>query len=242
MLNSRLFALGAQPRTRCMDEQDICYSGLMFADDYGRLKQVEEWLILLEEGLAQPNLAADEVTWWRLGMVEKACSGLTLAYRAQHPEIEALGLPTLDQVLTKPPPSRSVSAAIARGAIAVFEPLLSRPPPCASGRPPSANPFSRFDEVVKMLIKMEPYLRSQGFSALYLFGSVARREDHPGSDVDLAFSLTNDASVTFSLLDQSRLGRELGEALGAGVDLVQWGRLRERLLHQALAQRVTIFD
>ena len=55
-----------------------------------------------------------------------------------------------------------------------------------------------------------------GMSNLRVFGSVARGEDRPDSDVDLLVDLAPDVSL-FTL---ARLQRELEEILGAPVDLV----------------------
>lgn len=57
-----------------------------------------------------------------------------------------------------------------------------------------------------------------------LFGSVARGEDRPGSDVDLLVDFDADSS----LFDLIRLRRELEELLGLPVDVVSTGGLKER--------------
>jgi predicted nucleotidyltransferase len=57
-----------------------------------------------------------------------------------------------------------------------------------------------------------------------LFGSVARGEDRPGSDVDLLV----DFDAESSLFDLLRLTRELEELLGLPVDVVSTGGLKER--------------
>jgi predicted nucleotidyltransferase len=41
------------------------------------------------------------------------------------------------------------------------------------------------DEVIAKLKAVEPALRAHGAAALYLFGSYARNEAQPGSDVDV---------------------------------------------------------
>lgn len=57
-----------------------------------------------------------------------------------------------------------------------------------------------------------------------LFGSVARGEDRPGSDVDLLV----DFDAESSLFDVIRLTRELEELLGLPVDVVSAGGLKDR--------------
>ena len=57
-----------------------------------------------------------------------------------------------------------------------------------------------------------------------LFGSVARGEDGPDSDVDLLVDFDTESS----LFDLIRLARELEELLGRPVDVVSTGGLKER--------------
>lgn len=65
-----------------------------------------------------------------------------------------------------------------------------------------------------------------------VFGSVARGDDHPGSDVDLLVRFAPDAS----LLDQAALAQDLEDLLGVHVDVVSEGGLRaghDEILAQA---------
>ena len=57
-----------------------------------------------------------------------------------------------------------------------------------------------------------------------LFGSLARGEERPGSDVDLLIDFDRESS----LFDLIRLKRELEELLGLPVDVVSTGGLKER--------------
>lgn len=57
---------------------------------------------------------------------------------------------------------------------------------------------------------------ANGISRLVLFGSVARGEASPSSDIDLIADLPPDAT----LLDMVRLEREFSAALGRTVDLL----------------------
>jgi predicted nucleotidyltransferase len=67
-----------------------------------------------------------------------------------------------------------------------------------------------------------------------LFGSVARGDDEPGSDVDLLVQFTDEAS----LLDEVGLRLALGDLLRVEVDVVAEdslkGRVRERVLREAV--------
>jgi predicted nucleotidyltransferase len=61
-------------------------------------------------------------------------------------------------------------------------------------------------------------------SRVRLFGSVARGEDKPDSDIDLLVDFEQESS----LFDLMRLSRELEELLGRAVDVVSVGGLKSR--------------
>ncbi len=60
-----------------------------------------------------------------------------------------------------------------------------------------------------------------------VFGSAARGDEHPGSDIDLLVDFEPDSS----LFDLIRLSRELEELLGHPVDIVSAGGLKDRDWH-----------
>ena len=95
------------------------------------------------------------------------------------------------------------------------------------------------DAALARLRPMEPELRRQGLSALFLFGSVARDEASDTSDVDLLFDVP--ADVHFSLFDQARIQSELAEALRAGVDLVPFEALKPAMRARIEAEMVRVF-
>jgi uncharacterized protein len=61
-------------------------------------------------------------------------------------------------------------------------------------------------------------------SRVRLFGSAARGEDRPGSDIDLLVDFDDDSS----LFDVMRMSRELEALLGRAVDVVSAGGLKSR--------------
>jgi uncharacterized protein len=61
-------------------------------------------------------------------------------------------------------------------------------------------------------------------SRVRLFGSAARGEDGPDSDIDLLVDFDEDSS----LFDLVRLSRDLEALLGRGVDVVSAGGLKSR--------------
>ena len=61
-------------------------------------------------------------------------------------------------------------------------------------------------------------------SRVRLFGSVARGDERPDSDIDLLVDFTKDSS----LFDLMRLTRELENLLGHPVDVISTGGLKDR--------------
>ena len=77
----------------------------------------------------------------------------------------------------------------------------------------------------KTLIQiLSDYFKTQPVLKAWLFGSYARGEETPESDVDLLVEF--DHSSPIGLFAYSRMWRELQERLGLSVDLVEEGTLR----------------
>ena len=70
----------------------------------------------------------------------------------------------------------------------------------------------------------EPELRRLGVRRLALFGSAARGEDRPDSDIDLLAAF--DPTRRLSLLDIVHIENHLSDLLGRRVELVEEGCLR----------------
>jgi uncharacterized protein len=94
-------------------------------------------------------------------------------------------------------------------------------------------------ETLFALKQLEPSLRQQGVSALYLFGSLARGEAGPESDIDLAFDIAPD--VKFSLFDQAQITCELTEKLGAKVDFVPRRAIHPYIRDRIEAEQIKVF-
>lgn len=99
----------------------------------------------------------------------------------------------------------------------------------------------RSTEVIVTVRLLEPSLREQGIGAIYLFGSVARETQTDSSDIDLAFDLAPGAIERFSLIDQSRIQRQLAAALGTKVDFIERDYLRPRVSDRAERDMIQIF-
>jgi len=65
--------------------------------------------------------------------------------------------------------------------------------------------------------RIRRYCREQPIRRLSLFGSVLRDDFGPDSDVDMLVEFEPEANIT--LLDMSRMERELGQIIGRKVDL-----------------------
>jgi hypothetical protein len=75
-----------------------------------------------------------------------------------------------------------------------------------------------------------------GASNVRVFGSVARGDTTPASDLDLLVDL----APRRSLLDLIRLQREVSELLGASVDVVSSRGLRPAIRQRVLAEAVPL--
>lgn len=80
-------------------------------------------------------------------------------------------------------------------------------------------------------------LRAHGIRRAALFGSFARGDAHPDSDIDLLI----DPPPAWSLFDLSNLALALEAALHRPVDLVTYDYLNPRLAARILAQQEPLF-
>ncbi|MHB1358999.1 MAG: nucleotidyltransferase family protein [Rhodocyclaceae bacterium] len=69
-----------------------------------------------------------------------------------------------------------------------------------------------------------------------LFGSVARGDDHEGSDIDILIEPTSETT----LMDIGAMRRELSVLLGLPVDILTPGALPDKFRAQVLAQAVPL--
>src|SRR5207237_9961810 len=82
------------------------------------------------------------------------------------------------------------------------------------------------DEVLATLREHEPELKAAGVMRLSLFGSTARGDRRPDSDIELLAAF--DESMRISLLDVAGIEIQLSELLGQKVDLVEEGAIKPR--------------
>lgn len=84
--------------------------------------------------------------------------------------------------------------------------------------------------------KILPVLRRHGVTRAGLFGSVARGEATPESDVDILVELNEEAS----LLDFIGVKLDLEDVLERRVDLVQYDAIKPRLRDRILGEEVPL--
>lgn len=95
------------------------------------------------------------------------------------------------------------------------------------------------DEVIATLREHEPELKAAGVVRLSLFGSTARGDRRPDSDIDLLAAF--DESRQFSLLDVVHIENQIAGLLGVRVDLVEEGTLKPRVQKSVEAEAVRAF-
>ena len=95
------------------------------------------------------------------------------------------------------------------------------------------------DRIILILREHAPELRAAGLVHLRVFGSVARGEASPQSDVDLMADF--DRSKRLTLLTVGSFERRLGDLLGLKVDLSAAEWMKEPVRRQALREAVIAF-
>ena len=116
-------------------------------------------------------------------------------------------------------------------------PMTTLTRPAAAG--PDARPSRGLDDVLARLRAHEARLRAKGVAGLALFGSTARGDAGPDSDIDLLLEL--DASAVLGLFDVVELKEALAADLGHPVDIAFRSRLRPWLAARIAPDLVRVF-
>jgi uncharacterized protein len=95
------------------------------------------------------------------------------------------------------------------------------------------------DQVIAALRAHETDLKRAGILRLSLFGSTARGDQHPDSDIDLLALF--DETIPLSLLDVVHLENQITGLLGHRVDLVEEGTLKPRVQKSVEAEALLAF-
>ena len=112
--------------------------------------------------------------------------------------------------------------------------LVERDQEASEGRHGSAK-----EEVLARLSALEGPLRARGIASLALFGSIARGEERPDSDVDVLVDIRPDAR--FSLFDLGAVRNLLEDSLGREVDVTTRKGLAPAIAEQVLAEAEQVF-
>lgn len=109
------------------------------------------------------------------------------------------------------------------------------------GLAPASRPSRAFSGPIGAKVRsnrrrLRQVLRSHGIQSAQVFGSVARGEDHPDSDLDLLVDLPAGTGI-FAL---TTLVRELEEVLGAPVDVVPTDGLKSHLRDEVDSELVRL--
>jgi len=94
------------------------------------------------------------------------------------------------------------------------------------------------DDVIAKLRAHESDLHQVGVARLYLFGSVARREARPDSDIDLFFDTDN---PRFSLIELVDVQDRVSEILGTEADVMTRASLHPMLRPGIEAEALRVF-
>jgi len=94
------------------------------------------------------------------------------------------------------------------------------------------------DHVIATLRAHEADLHRAGVARLYLFGSVARQEARPDSDVDLFFDTDN---PRFSLIELVDVQEQVKDILGAETDVMTRASLHPMLRPRIEAEALRVF-
>jgi len=94
-------------------------------------------------------------------------------------------------------------------------------------------------DAIAVLRRSEPALRERGVLHAALFGSVARGENHPGSDVDIMLEIDPDARIT--IFDYVELKEYIAKLFDEPVDVVNRDGLKSYVAPAAAADAVYAF-
>jgi uncharacterized protein len=94
------------------------------------------------------------------------------------------------------------------------------------------------ENVIATLRAHEADLHRAGVAALYLFGSVARQESRPDSDIDLFFDTDN---PRFSLIELVDVQEKVSDILGTETDVMTRASLHPMLRGQIEAEALRVF-
>jgi hypothetical protein len=95
------------------------------------------------------------------------------------------------------------------------------------------------DQIIAELKDEKSRLRARGVTRLGLFGSVARGEERPDSDIDVLIDV--DPNVKFSLLERAGVEADVQELFDRPVEVCRRDRLKPLLRDRIVSEAVDVF-
>ena len=95
------------------------------------------------------------------------------------------------------------------------------------------------DEIIERLREREADLRAQGVAHAALFGSVARGDDSPDSDIDILVDL--DPAIVVTIFDYANVKEFIAGLFDRPVDVVSRESLKPRVRPKATAGALYAF-
>jgi uncharacterized protein len=95
------------------------------------------------------------------------------------------------------------------------------------------------DEIIAKVRETAPALRAEGVTGLAIFGSRARRDARPDSDLDVLIDI--DPKARFSLLNLSGVGLMLEDATGVRTQVTLRRSLDERMAQRIADDLIEVF-
>ena len=95
------------------------------------------------------------------------------------------------------------------------------------------------DEIIAKLKAREADLRAQGVAHAALFGSIARGDDRPDSDIDILVDL--DPAIVVTVFDYAGVKEFIADLFDRRVDVVSRESLKPRIRPKAMADAIHAF-
>lgn len=97
------------------------------------------------------------------------------------------------------------------------------------------------EELIAELQRLRPAFEGRGVTHMALFGSRARRDNRPDSDIDLVIEISDEADERFSLLDLAGLYGVIEDELGLESSLVMRRSLNDSFKWTVNRDQVVVF-
>lgn len=100
-------------------------------------------------------------------------------------------------------------------------------------------PDMRREDLVARLRRLQPKLASEGVASMGLFGSRARRDNQPGSDIDLVIEVMPNRK--FSLFDLAAVAQTVEDDTGLPANIFMRRSLEREFIESLQKDEVKVF-